>query len=162
MNDMDAFRKMKQLRLDFEKVRALLDLVRKREALHRMVILAGEECFEQQLYDLVDTSGLPRVSNVLKRDAMDELIRSPVHLDAISGAMSASDKRRRAENEYAKRTATPVSSSATSDTPTASSGPAPALVVAGQNYGEPAPLFLHPLKTRESFVSESAYCSTLH
>ena len=147
MNDMDAFRKMKQLRMDFEKVRALLDLVRKREALHRMVILAGEECFEQQLYNLVDTSGLPRVSKVLKRDSMDELLGSPLQFDAITGAMNAADKRRRVE-EYAKRTTTPVS--ATSDPAIAS---APPVLVAGQNYGEPAPLFLHPLKTRESYVS---------
>ena len=148
MNDMDAFRKMKQLRLDFEKVRIMLDLVRKREKLHRMLILAGKECFAQQIYNIVDTSGLPRVSQILKRDSMEELLLTPQHLDTVTGAMMAKDKRRRVE-EYAKRGVTPTS--ATSVLPSTAS--APPVVIAGQNFGAPAPLWLHPLKTRESYVT---------
>ena len=82
---MDAFRKMKQLRLDFEKVRTLLDLVRKREKLHRMLIMAGNESFEQQVYNIVDTSGLQRVSKILKRDSMEELLLTPQHFDTDAG-----------------------------------------------------------------------------
>ena len=148
MNDMDAFRKMKQLRLDFEKVRTLLDLVRKREKLHRMLIMAGNESFEQQVYNIVDTSGLPRVSKILKRDSMEELLLTPQHFDTVTGAMMAKDKRRRVE-EYAKRSAIPISAASL---PSSASAPPP-VVIAGQNFGEPAPLFLHPLKTRESYVS---------
>lgn len=146
MNDMDAFRKMKQLRLDFEKVRSLLDLVRKREALHRIMVMAGKERFAQTMYNIVDTSGLPRISTLLRRDEMEELLETPQHFDASTGAlMTTNNKRRRVED--AKRSATPISSSSA---PTSTKIP---LVIAGQNHGEPAPLFLHPLKTRESFVT---------
>jgi enhancer of polycomb-like protein len=156
-NDMDAFRKMKQLRHDFEKVLTLIELVKKREELNRCVLRAQEELFEQQMYDLVDTSGLPRVSETLQRDAIDQLMETPRYFDAMGFNMTAR-KRRRTDDSATSSTTSAVIGMEIDDMGKHTGALKSAahhvpVNIAGYNHGEPAPNFLHPLKTRESFVS---------
>jgi enhancer of polycomb-like protein len=143
MNDMDAFRKMKQLRLDFEHVRNLLDMVRKRENLSRMSVILAKEIFELKIFNIIDTSGQNRVSQVLKRDALDEFLITGQRVDTAT-----TDKRQRAE-DFSKRKESSTSNLHTN----VITGSRQPQLVAGQNFGEPAPLFLHPLSNRESYVS---------
>lgn len=151
-NDMDAFRKMKQLRKDFEKLRVLMELVKQREEVNRMLIFAQNEHFEQQIYEMVDTSGLPRVST-LDREKVKELAIIPQHFDTSSSGTNKKKRRRKNNGEVDdSRSSTPISTIeiekfAVEQTPVRPS------IVAGQNHGEPAPNFLHPLSTRESYVS---------
>jgi enhancer of polycomb-like protein len=166
-----AFRKMKQLRLDFEKVRVLMELVKQREELNRFMCLGQNDRFEQQIYDMVDTSGLPRVSSILRRDDVEEVLEMPRHFDSVSGQMFTSTikKRRRLEQEAkaagnsppgagGRADGTTSGASSSSLTTTANNGNgnqrnARPCIVAGTNFGEPAPNFLQPLPTRESYVS---------
>lgn len=67
-NDIDAYRKMQQLKRDYEKIRVLLKLVKDRETLIQFKLKLQQEMFEQRLYDCVDTSGYPRISNLNDMD----------------------------------------------------------------------------------------------
>lgn len=59
-NDMEGFRKLAQLRADFERVRRLLDLVRRRESAKRLQLDGLEEMRQQAIYELTDRSGRVR------------------------------------------------------------------------------------------------------
>lgn len=162
-NDMDAYLKMQQLKQDFQRVRALLDLVKRREELNRNLIQLQKEWFQQKLFDAVDTSGIPRLSPQLRRDEIDELLNVPLYFDTQNG-WKKNKKARRASQQGAKassRSTSPVPESTTgvpkagddiSTLGTATTEAVP-MIVAGQNHGEPAPLFVHPLPSRETFVT---------
>lgn len=151
-NDMDAFRKMKQLRKDFEKLRVLMELVTQREKLNRMMILAQNERFDQQIYDMIDTSGLPRVST-LNRKEMKELEEIPQYFDTSVSGTNKKKRRRKTGDADDSRSNTPISTAVEMENFSINQAPVRPSIVAGQNHGEPAPNFLHPLHTRESYVS---------
>ena len=160
-NDMESYRKLMQLKQDFQHVRILLDLVRRREELNRSLIQLQSDWFKQKLYDAIDTSGLPRVSQELRRDDMDELLNVTTYFETQTGK-KGSKKSRRGSYEKSSRSTTPVpdtagppSATATADGSAAGAGVATnrPLIVAGANHGEPAPLFLHPLPSRETYVT---------
>lgn len=176
-NDMDAYRKMQQLKQDFAQVRLLLLLVKQREELNRSLVLLQKEWFEQKLYDAVDTSGLARISRDLDRQSLNELMQVEKHFEiqeaGAAGWRGRTKRGRRGNSQAGSRTAsrstTPVAHERGGMFGSASSllrGAAAAglgaettkmpVVVAGHNNGEPAPNFLQPLPTRESYATSWA------
>lgn len=95
-NDMDAYRKLKQLKQDFSQVKTLLQLIKKREELNRSLVLLHKEWFEQKLYDAIDTSGLCRVSRELDRRSLNELLEVEKYYDVHDGGQWKRKKGRRA------------------------------------------------------------------
>lgn len=59
-NDMESFRKMQQLRRDFDRLRDLFELVHHREKMKRLALRMGKELFEQQLHELQHPRGPKR------------------------------------------------------------------------------------------------------
>mmetsp|Transcript_36159 Transcript_36159/g.87454 ORF Transcript_36159/g.87454 Transcript_36159/m.87454 type:complete len:514 (+) Transcript_36159:5456-6997(+) len=152
-NDMDTYRKMQLLKQDFEHLRELVELVKKREELNQSFILLQREWFRQKLYDYVDTSGEPRESDTLDKKSLEELLN-------VEGPYDLNGGRR------VRRTATTMRSNGTTITSTDSllfgahggtGTNATPKVIAGQNHGEPAPNFLQPLETREQYVTDWDY-----
>lgn len=153
-NDMEAYRKLQQLKQDFEHVRVLMDLVVHREELTRSLILLQKEWFHQKVYDCVDTSGEPRISNDLERKTLEELLqvrklfdlqRSRKSRRAIQGGGRSASLSSAPTTEMMSRIGDGMFPGGTT--------PAAPKIVAGQNHGEPAPNFLHPLSTRESYAT---------
>jgi enhancer of polycomb-like protein len=177
-NDIEAYRKMQQLKQDFSQVRLMLAMVKQREELNRSLVLLQTEWFEQKLYDAIDTSGLCRISKELDKQSLDELLLVEKHYDVQEPGGSWRRKRGRRtggqlDSMPTSRSTSPMADSslrmpfeATMDRtlgvprrPPGSSLAAgaetlkrPALI-AGQNNGEPAPNFLQPLPTRETFAT---------
>eukprot|EP00980_Cylindrotheca_fusiformis_P017947 scaffold5703_cov132-Cylindrotheca_fusiformis.AAC.6 len=162
-NDMEAYRKLQQLKQDFEHVRVLMELVIHREELSRSLILLQKEWFQQKLYDCIDTSGEPRISKDLERTTLDELLQVRQLFDlqrmrtsrraiAGGGGISSSNIGGAAATTdmMANRMGEGMFSTGTTGGSTANATPK---VIAGQNHGEPAPNFLHPLSTRESYTT---------
>jgi len=148
-NDLDAFHKMKQLRNDFDNLRAVLELVKRREELNHLHAQLQIELFQQRLYEVVDTSGLPRIATRLSTDHVKRVLDVPIHFDVQFGGRKA--KRIRETDESTS------SATSTRAQPTLSSTLRKSITdvpnVAGRNHGEPAPHFLQPLATRETFVT---------
>lgn len=197
-NDMDAFRKMTQLRNDFDNLRSVLELVQRREELGRLHVKLQIDRFQQRLYDAVDTSGKPRASQQLTRNGVEQLLSIPNYFETQASSSGVGHKASNKRSRTGMTTADAVSSilpggpsgrgptpvhgtAATAAAAASTSGMAaldPAtgnimtaaaavaadgsiggaavgvpLVVAGHNHGEPAPNFMQPLNSRESFVS---------
>jgi enhancer of polycomb-like protein len=159
-NDMDAHRKLLQLKHDFEHLRALLGLVRRREELNRNLVRLQTEWFQQKIYDAIDTSGLPRVSTELRRNEIDEISNIPTHFEAPAGWKKNKKSRRGSATGQSSRSTSPVPDAGTRADNSASAfggggttAESMPMVVAGQNHGEPAPLFVHPLNTRETYAT---------
>jgi len=152
-NDMDAYRKMKTLRNDFDRVRTLLELVKRRELLNRTMIRMQADWLDQRIYDLVDTSGLPRVSERVTKDDIEYSMDIPTHFEiGAMGTMVAKKKKRRRGGESGRTSPMPgVMDSGLDDSRVKSN--APPVNVAGKNGGEPAPNFLDPLTTRERYAT---------
>jgi enhancer of polycomb-like protein len=155
-NDMLSFQKMKQMRQDFDNLRHVLELVRKREQVHRAQVQMQCEWFQQKLFDMMDTSGKPRKTATLlvkKRD-IDMVSNVPNYFDAHHAGNRRGKRGRRGTT--GSRSVSPVPTSGGSkldDEPGTASTDAAPRVVAGQNMGKPAPSFLDPLYTRESHVT---------
>jgi len=193
-NDMDAYRKLQQLKQDFCQIRVLLGLVKKREELNRSLVLLQKEWFEQKLYDAIDTSGLCRVSQDLDRRSLEKLLEVEKHFDVqdANGKWKRKSSRRSNQQQQQDGTSSKAGSRSASPVPTSSltagmtinignnirsatnhdsnhAGGAAAtadgskklkttqrklpMIIAGQNNGEPAPSFLQPLITRESYAT---------
>jgi enhancer of polycomb-like protein len=159
-NDMDAFRKMEQLRQDFEQVRMLCELVKQREELNRSLVLLQREWFRQKIYEAVDTSGRPRISTHVDKNELDSLMRVDRCFDVQDGWPKKKARRSSQVGGTSSQTNLPVLDGAFGSTlsnmsglggGSPSSSPKKPLIVAGQNHGEPAPNFLNPLDTRESY-----------
>jgi enhancer of polycomb-like protein len=185
-NDMDAYRKLQQLKIDFSQVRQLLGLIRQREELNRALVLQQKEWFEQKLYDAVDTSGLCRVSQDLDRKALNQLMHVEKHYYVDNGGLGEfglwKKKRGRRGSQQqnpvvgissraTSRSTSPLPESASTTFGTSTDGSyamggmpyrlargqggvestKTPTVIAGGNNGEPAPSFLQPLSTRESY-----------
>jgi len=194
-NDMDAFRKLQQLKQDFSQIRVLVELIKKREELNQSLLLLQKEWFEQKLYDAIDTSGLCRISQNLDRRSLEKLSEVEKHYDVDEGTGTVPQwkrkKGRRSSQQHQHGTTSKTGSRSTSPVPRSSStgdilglatdiasatnhdqvystGPGSNIdvdmgleatkrklpkLIAGQNNGEPAPSFLQPLITRESFAT---------
>jgi len=94
-NDMDAYRKLQQLKQDFSQIQLMLGLIKKREELGRSLVLLQKEWFEQKLYDAIDTSGLCRVSQALDRRSLGKLLEVEQHFDANEGMSGRGRKKSR-------------------------------------------------------------------
>jgi enhancer of polycomb-like protein len=167
-NDLDAYQKLKQLRLDFDNLRALADLVKRRQELDRARVHLQVDLFEQRLYEIVDTTGRPRLSNSSRND-VDRVLDAPMYFDTQGRKV----KRLRSADATTTTTTTanvdsgsPVLAvrptsikgivASSNDNHVMSTSSAPivnAQNIAGHNNGEPAPHFLQPLRTRESYVT---------
>ena len=147
-NDMDAFRKMKQLRSDFDNLRAVLELVKKREELNRLHVQMQIDLFQQRLHNVIDTTGQPRESTVLHRSQVKDSLTLPSLFD-MQG--------RRAKRPRPSTTPLNVPTTAGPSTAIASAVLPPPdgmpRSVAGQNHGQPAPHFLQPLYSRETYAT---------
>lgn len=80
-NDMEGFRKLQQLRADFERVRHLIELVRRRETVKRAQIEALDEVRRQAMHELTDRSGVVRKPTIPGEgdDLVDKLHRKKKH-----------------------------------------------------------------------------------
>lgn len=144
-NDLDAYRKMQMLKQDFEHLRELLELVKKREELDRAFVLLQREWFRQKLYDYVDTSGEPRISDALDKKELEELLKIEEPYDLKTGGRRV---------RRAPAIMRPNGTSAPGDSLFSGTAQATPKIIAGQNHGEPAPNFLQPLETREQYVTD--------
>jgi len=160
-NDMDAFKKMQLLKRDFERVRMLLDLVRRREKLLKLSISVREDLFQQLMYDTVDTSGLERSSR-LDLDLLDKRLKIPKlkvfgsdsKLDSSGSGYNNSKKKKR-KREGSHTNLMDASSSAASNLALAGIGGEDASSggQGGSSSEQPVPLFTQSLPSREHFVS---------
>ncbi len=165
-NDLDAFKKMKQLRLDFLKVRVLLDLVERREKLNKCIFDMQSDWFEQRLYGMVDTSGLLRESDRLSFDEVEEALNVPKYFDTQHIDRGKKRKRKKSNIVSSKGRSrlgpSPVPISGNTDlsqsgnfTKHANANQVqtnnlPKQICADQNN---PPMLLHPLKTRDSYAT---------
>lgn len=150
-NDMDAFRKMKQLRSDFDNLRANLQLVKRREVLHRLHLQMQIDLFHQRLHNVIDTSGRPRQSESLHKKTIKEALVPPNMFDSQG---------RRAKRPRTSTTPLNLPNSLSgvpstrhlmgSSRPSTDGAPRS---VAGHNHGQPAPHFLQPLYSRETYAT---------
>jgi enhancer of polycomb-like protein len=176
-NDLDAYMKLKQLRADFDNLRAMAELVKRREEISQLQLRCHVQIFRERLRDMTDTSS-PSIRDcspghqqraffgrtVDERSEVDDVILStsldvPTHFDTTGRKA----KRVRADETDLSSSSSrlsptpnardPVPGGAGTSDPTSSASSAAVANVAGRNYGEPAPLFLHPLSTRETFAT---------
>ena len=178
-NDMDAYRKLQQLKQDFSQIKTMLQLIKKREELNRSLVILHKEWFEQKLYNAIDTSGLCRVSKELDRRSLAKLLEVEKHYDVHEGGGQWKRKKgRRAGtpsepiSRAGSRSTTPVQPLSSTEDGLGSTSilhntaslqhevtdaePAKRKlpkIIAGQNNGEPAPSFLQPLSTREGYAT---------
>jgi len=81
-NDAEAYKKMKQLKSDFERVRALCELVMRREEASSTLVELTNEYFEERLHGWVDTTGVPRQIKMLnKRKIASAVLNVPKYFD---------------------------------------------------------------------------------
>ncbi|CAB9512073.1 of polycomb homolog 2 [Seminavis robusta] len=166
-NDMLSFNKMKQLRNDFDGLRMVLDLVRKREEVYRAQVQMQCEWFDQKLFDIMDTSGKPRRNAKVKKREIDAVLTVPTYFDTQTGNKKGKRGRNKATGSRSVSPTPPVAAgtgnssnnnnnktdSTSALTGTAAASDAAPRIVAGHNFGQPAPSFLDPLPTRETFVT---------
>jgi enhancer of polycomb-like protein len=157
-NDAASYRKMKQLRDDLDNLRAVLDLVRRREEIHRVHVKLQIDHFQQRLYDIVDTSGVARQSHLISKEEVKQVLDVPSYFDVQLGGQKA--KRTRLSGSSGMSALSSSSSNPFFGDKDrvgrfAGNGAGVGVMasVAGRNNGEPAPNFLHPLPTRERYVS---------
>lgn len=157
-NDIDAYRKMKVLRQDFDSIRQVLILIQKREELSHLHLKLQIELHRQKLYDLLDTSGCPRQSNLVRKGEIAESLDIPQFFDTQPTA-GAKNRNKNGRNNASAIASGRISVDLTTplllagSTMTSLPGKSEGVIVAGQNHGTPAPNFLQPLYTRESYVT---------
>ena len=156
-NDMDAYRKLKQLRQDFDTIRALMLLIRKREELTHLHLKLNVEVHRQKVYNLLSTSGKRRKSTLVERQSMDELLSIPTLFDIQAGGRGR-NKQGRNNNTVGGRVGANQSMAMAAGGMVLQSGATDMLatsghLIAGRNHGQPAPSFMDSLPTRESYVT---------
>ena len=181
-NDMDAYIKLQKLKHDFAQIRVMLGSIIKREQLNQSMLLLQKEWFEQKMYDSIDTSGLYRVSRDLDRRTLDKLLEVEKPFDIFEDMNSSIQLKRKNFKRTSEGSGriSPIPSSSLSSGAIGCSFDADSLihhsypcvasfpdvnpglaiiptklptVIAGQKNGEPAPSFLQPLATRESYAT---------
>lgn len=148
-NDMDSFRKLKQLHSNFTHLKAIMELCIKREELNRLHLQMQIDLFQQRLYNVIDISGRPRESEVLHKTELKEALAMPKFFD-MQGRIA---KRPRTSTTPLNVPTSLGSSSSLALTGTPLPAPDGPRSIAGQNHGLPAPHFLQPLHTRESYAT---------
>lgn len=144
-----ARRKLQALRQELGQLRQVIELVQRREGLQQAHLQTTMELFSQRLYDMVDTTGKPRPCKNGLLAKINSLIENP--LAENSGRLS----------KKARTSSGSLRSGGSGGTSNAgqgggSSDSSSKVIVAGHNNGEPAPHFLHPLETRESYATSYA------
>lgn len=158
-NDMEAFQKLSWLRHDFDNLRATLELVQRREELHRLYLQLQIERFKQRIHDACDTSGLPREASLSTRSEAKRVLDVPEHFDVQFGGRKAKRNRDQSSDGSSSypQSLHPNLGSVSSKNMVYKSAAQMAgpdrTNIAGRHHGEPAPNFLQPLETRESYVS---------
>ena len=150
---MDAYRKMKQLRKDFDKVKVLLDLVLRRERINQLMVETQMDWFDQHIYDMTDTSGLPRVSDRLDKEIVDQVLVVPKIFDTKDIDRGKKKKKKRGGTD--SRSASPAPEVGVNGELSTGAGAVKiASTVAGENNGFPAPLYTQSLESRQSYVTQ--------
>lgn len=90
-NDMEGFRKLQQLRADFDRVRRMIELVKRRETLKRRQIEVLDEVKRQAIYELTDRSGVTRKPVIPSDGDESERKRHKKHKKKKMRAESISD-----------------------------------------------------------------------
>lgn len=160
-NDMEAYRKLEQLKQDFDQVRLLCQLVKQREELNRALVLLQREWFRQKIYEAIDTSGRPRISTDLDKGQLDALMNVEKHFDVHDGSRKKKARRGSQSGGASSRSTSPLPDGGGMSTMYMSGVTAMGggqtesnrkpVIIAGHNHGEPAPNFLNPLSTREGY-----------
>ncbi len=158
-NDLESYKKMKQLRIDFTKIRALLQLIQHRESLSKCMLDMQCDWFEQRLYEMIDTSALPRESDRLSHNEIDEVLDIPKLFDTQNVDRSKKKKRKRASNAKGgamspmpvEGNITPINV-VTQPAPKSNTQNLPVRKHFAANQANP-PTFLNPLRSREKFVT---------
>lgn len=150
------------------KVRVLVDLIQRREKLNKCILDMQCDWFEQRVYSMIDTSGLPRESDRITHQIVEESLNVPKYFDTQNIDRGKKRKRKRASTGIGAKGGSRLSSpipmngnanlpvnSNSSQTQVAALNPAissqvPIRICADQT--NPPPL-LHPLKTRESYAT---------
>jgi hypothetical protein len=136
-------------------LRTALGLVKRREELKRTKTQLQIDLFQQRLYDAIDTSGRPKVSTTSKIAVKCELEDNTSALMDLQGRKNKRSRNTTVAGGRAldasgvgQARAIAVGRQGTLDGQEGS-----AFNVAGRDFGEPAPNFLQPLHTRESYVT---------
>jgi enhancer of polycomb-like protein len=95
-NEMEAYRKMRQLRADFERVGRLCDLILRRERVNSTLVELSNDYYEERMHRWTDTTGLPRRSRALDRSAVEGRLDLPRYFDdrPIAQARGGSKRKR--------------------------------------------------------------------
>mmetsp|Transcript_15311 Transcript_15311/g.33081 ORF Transcript_15311/g.33081 Transcript_15311/m.33081 type:complete len:829 (+) Transcript_15311:165-2651(+) len=164
-NDIEAYNKMKMLKMDFERLDVLCDLIVRREGIHANMVDLTNEYYQERLYEWVDTTGLPRDKNqLLNRRAMENaLVDIPRYFEdgpIVKMVKGGNKKRKRTSTATAVRglfggvggqgSLHVGGANKTNTSSNVALHPRKNVVVAGHDDGFPAPNFLQPLATRES------------
>jgi len=80
-NDLEAYRKMRQLRADFERVGMLCDLILRREEVNSTLVALSIDYYEERMHRWTDTTGLPWRSQTLDRCAVERALELPRYFD---------------------------------------------------------------------------------
>ncbi|KAL3785513.1 hypothetical protein ACHAW5_005267 [Stephanodiscus triporus] len=80
-NDIEAYKKMRQLRMDFERVGTLCELILKREEVNSTLVELTNEYFEERMHGWTDTTGLPRRSRTLNKSTVQSALSVPKYFD---------------------------------------------------------------------------------
>lgn len=152
-NDLDAYKKIKQLKADFQKARVLLELIKRREVLSKTVLDMQNDWFDQRIYELVDTSGLPRESDRLSRDEIENALSVPKFVDTEKIASKINKKRKKVTGttKGGSLSISPTFGVSESDySYEGSSTKKMNRIAADQNHPVS---FMHPLRTRETYTT---------
>lgn len=149
---------MKMLQMDFERVKTLCDLVVRREGVTSLMVDLTNEHYEQRLHEWLDTSGRPRQTAVLTKAIVQQVLDVPKYFDDGPITLKASKKRKR--SSVAGSSLLDIGHPLLAE-PSFTAAPAESqlkldAVIAGHDGGLPAPCFLDPLPSRESYVTSWA------
>jgi enhancer of polycomb-like protein len=159
-NDMDTLRKLQLLRNDFDRVRSTLEQVARRETLLRSVVQLRHDWFEQQVYDCVDTSGLPRHSSMTQSNGSTADLNVN-DLDKLLQQAPSWDASKVGKMLKRKRGSSTLGTASESGTEDGTATPAPSLGENGMyltSQGDPnltvgVPNFTQPLAARREYVT---------
>ena len=163
-NDLTSYNKMRMLKMDFEKVKTLCDLIVRREGVTSLMVDLSNEYYHQRLHEWLDTSGQPIQSGVLTKEIVKTALDVPKYFDDESITSKAPKNKKRKRFSVVGSSVLEVDHSSfpdVTDTSNSDAGVAAAatevesttkdVVVAGHDGGLPAPSFLDPLSSREVY-----------